>query len=86
MLKKLNEQQLKSVVNALRDKYLYNWDTETIANGIQRVRVNEIGSILEVYIAPGLFATLCHIEFGNRTRKPFSVNGFVIKQWKHPKP
>ena len=82
MLKKPNEYQLKTVVTALQDKILRDWETASIASGVQRVCVNEVGYVTEVYLSPGLFGTLCHYRFGNRTRKPFWVNSIRVKQWR----
>lgn len=82
MIKAPNERQLKSVSNALQDVLLRNWDTSQIVNGIQRVRANEIGDVTEVFVSPGLYATLCHQKHGNRSRKPFWVNGFRVLMWR----
>ena len=86
MIKAPNERQLKSVSSALQNALLRNWDTSQITNGIQRVRANEIGVVTEVYLSPGLYASLCHAKHGNRSRKPFRVNGFRVSMWRtHPK-
>lgn len=82
MIKAPNERQLKSVSSALQDALLRNWDTLQITNGIQRVRVNEIGDVTEVYISPGLYARVCHAKYGNRSRKPFHLNGFQVSMWR----
>ena len=82
MLKKPNEYQLNSVANALRDELLRDWDTSHIIDGIQRVRANEIGEVTDVFVSPGLYARLCHANHGNRSRKPFWVNGFRVSMWR----
>ena len=82
MLKEPSDYQLESVANTIHEELLRNWDTSHISNGIRRVRVNEIGIISDVYVSPGLFASLCHIKYGNRFRKPFWVNGFRVSMWR----
>ena len=76
-----DEHQLKSVATVIREEMLHNWDADDIGLGIRRVRVNEIGDVLEVYLSPGIYAWLCHQKYGNRKRKPFQLNGIYIKQW-----
>ena len=83
ILKIPTETQLENIASHIKDKLLLNWDVADIASGIKRVRVNAGGFVSEVYVAPGLFARLCYYEYGgHRTRKPFALNGFLIKQWK----
>ena len=82
MLKEPNNQQLVSVAERLKDRLLRNWSVDHIAQGIRRVRVNEVGIVSEVYVSEGLFARLCHQHFGNRTRRAFDVNGYRVKTWR----
>jgi len=82
MLKKPNGYQLKSVVSIIQDEILRDWDTDRIAAGIKRVCANEIGDVTEVYVSMGLFARLCFYRYGNRTRKPFFLNTFMVKGWR----
>lgn len=82
MLKKPNEYQLRSVVSVIQDELLRDWDDSDIGNGIKRVCANEIGDVMDVYISPGLYATLCFYKHGNRSRKPFFLNTFWVKQWR----
>lgn len=81
-LKKPNEQESIRVATAIQDNLLPRWGVKDITSGIERVRVSEIGIIFEAFISPGLFATLCYYQYGNRTRKPFELNGFKVKCWK----
>ena len=81
ILKEPNEQQELHVARAIKDNILPRWGVKDIVSGIERVCVNEVGIISEAFISPGLFATLCHIKHGNRSRKPFQVNGFMVKRW-----
>ena len=86
MFKEPNEHQLQTVASAIHEELPRNWDTSHITDGIQRVRVNEFGIISDVYVSPGLFASLCHIKYGNRSRKPFQVNSFRVLMWRtYPK-
>lgn len=84
-IKAPTEQQSLSVASVIKDTLLPRWGVQDITSGIQRVRVNELGIINEVFISPGLFATLCHYQYGNRRRKPFQLNGFMVKQWQRRK-
>ena len=81
-LKKPNDEQLRHVAGTLKDEILTRWGLKDIANGIQRVGLTEVGFVNEVYVSPGIFATLCYNHFGDRTRKPFQLNGVTIKQWR----
>ena len=81
ILKEPNEQQTIHVARAIKDDLLPRWGVKDIVSGIERVRVNEVGIISEVFISPGLFATLCYYQYGDRTRKPFALNGFMVKRW-----
>ena len=81
-LTKPNEYQLRSVVSVIQNELLRDWDVSDIGNGIKRVCANEIGDVTDVYVAPGLWGTLCFYRYGNRTRKPFFLNTFMVKQWK----
>lgn len=82
VLKKPDAEQLRSVAGTLKDEMLTRWGIDDIVNGIQRVGLTEIGILNEVYVSPGIFATLCYYHFGDRTRKPFQVNGFTVKPWR----
>ena len=82
-LKKPNNKQLKTVATVMHERLLRNWEISNITEGIRRVRVTEIGTITEVYVAPGLFMQLCHQVYRNRTQKPFWVGGFRVLMWKH---
>ena len=82
MLKKPNEYQLRSVVTVIQTELLKDWEISDIGNGIQRVCANEIGEVTDAYVSPGLYAMLCFYKHGNRTRKPFFLNTFWIKQWR----
>ena len=83
MLIKPNEHQLKRIANTIQNELLRNWETSEIANGIQRIRATDIGIISDVYVSPGLYARLCHVKYGNRSRKPFRVNnGFRVLMWR----
>jgi len=82
MLKAPNEYQLKSVATVIQDKLLRDWELTDISRGIQRVCANEIGDVTDAYVSPGLWGTLCFYKYGNRTRKPFFLNTFWIKQWR----
>ena len=79
------EHQLLSVAGTIRENLLPRWNVKDITSGIERVRANELGIINEVFVSPGLFATLCYYQYGDRRRKPFRLNGFVVKQWRRPK-
>ena len=81
ILQEPSEQQAIYVASAIKDNLLPRWGVKDITSGIERVRVSEIGVIFEAYISPGLFATLCYYQYGNRTRKPFELNGFKVKCW-----
>ena len=85
MLKAPNEYQLRSVVSVIQDELLRDWDVSDIGNGIKRVCANEIGDVTDVYVLPGLWGTLCFYKYGNRTRKPFFLNTFMVRQWR-PQP
>ena len=58
MLKEPTKRQLETIVDTICEEMLRVSDTSHIANGIRRVRVNEIGIISEVYVSQGLFARL----------------------------
>ena len=81
-IKEPNELQRVSVAEHLQDRLLRNWSVEQIKPGIRRVRVNEAGIISEVYVSVGLFASLCHKQFGDRTRRAFDVGGYRVKSWR----
>ena len=81
ILKEPNKQQAIHVARAIKDDILPRWGVKDIVSGIERVRVNEIGIISEAFISPGLYATLCYYQYGDRTRKPFELNGFIVKRW-----
>ena len=80
-LKEPNEQQAIHVARAIKDDLLPRWGVKDIVSAVERVRVNEIGIISEAFLSPGLFATLCYYQYGDRTRKPFELNGFMVKRW-----
>ena len=82
MLKEPTQRQLNSIAEHIKDELLPRWDIADIGEGIKRVRTNEVGIVSDVYFMPGMFATLCHWKFGNRTRKPFGCNGFMVRQWR----
>ena len=82
MLKAPNEYQMRSVVTVIQDELLRDWEINDIARGIQRVCANEIGDVTDIYVSPGLWGTLCFYKYGNRTRKPFFLNTFMVKQWR----
>ena len=79
---KPNASQIREVARTLKDELLPRWGLKDIASGIRRVSVSEVGYIHEVFVSPGIFATLCYYQFGNRTRKPFQLNGWRVRQWK----
>ena len=79
---KPSDEQLIQVAGSIRDEVLPNWDLKDIASGVQRVGVTEVGFVNEVYVSSGIFATLCYYHYSDRTRKPFRVNGFTVKQWR----
>ena len=81
-LQKPDAQQLQTIASILKDELLPRWGVKDISTGIQRVGVTEVGFVTEVYVSPGIFATLCYYRYSNRTRKPFQVNGFTVKQWR----
>ena len=81
-IKEPNGQQLVSVAEHIKEKLLRNWGVDQIKTGIRRVRVNEVGIISEVFVSQGLFATLCHRKFGNRTKRAFDVGGYWVKSWR----
>ena len=81
-IKEPNNQQLMSIAEYLKDRLLRNWSVDQIATGIRRVRVNEIGLVSDVYVSEGLFARLCHQQFGDRTRRAFDVGGYRVKTWR----
>ena len=81
-LKKPDDQQLQMIAGVMKDELLPRWGVKDISTGIQRVGLTELGFINEVYVSPGIFATLCYYRFGNRTRKPFQLGGYTIKQWR----
>ena len=82
-IKTPTEEQLRSVASAIKDEILPRWTIKDIENGIKRVTVTEVRYIHEVFVAPGIFVRLCYYHFGDRTRKPFDLNGFTIKQWRN---
>ena len=84
-IRKPSDEQTIQVAGTLKDAILTRWGLKDIASGIQRVGVTEVGYINEVYVSPGIFATLCYYHFGDRTRKPFQVNGFTVQLYRGKK-
>lgn len=73
---------LDSVAITLKEHLLRDWAVDRIKTGIKRVRQTDIGVVRDVYVAPGLYATLCHQKHGTRSRKPFFVGNFKVHMWR----
>ena len=82
LLKVPTETQLGNITSHIKDELLSNRTLSDIACGSKQVCVNGISIISEVYVAPGLFARLCHQHFGDRTHRAFDVGGYRIKSWR----
>ena len=81
-IKEPTQRQLESVASHIKDTLLHNWDIDSIACGVKRVKANDEGIVSEVFISQGLFATLCHLKFGDRTRRAFDLGGYRVKSWR----
>ena len=81
-IKEPTTQQSVSIAETLKDRVLRDWSIEQIKCGIRRVSVNEAGIISVVYVSQGLFRTLCHYHFGDRTLRAFAVGGYWVKSWR----